>query len=55
MEAAARDASAHDMISELPFGYDTLLDRQFKDGQDLSGGHGSGWWPHAASTATPGC
>ncbi|MEE3921551.1 ABC transporter ATP-binding protein [Micromonospora sp. BRA006-A] len=26
------------MISELPFGYDTLLDRQFKDGQDLSGG-----------------
>ncbi|MFI5833466.1 ABC transporter ATP-binding protein [Micromonospora sp. NPDC051300] len=38
VEAAARDAAAHDMISELPFGYDTLLDRQFKNGQDLSGG-----------------
>ncbi|MEU1967382.1 ABC transporter ATP-binding protein [Micromonospora sediminicola] len=38
VEAAAREAAAHDMISELPFGYDTLLDRQFKDGQDLSGG-----------------
>ncbi|KAB1907099.1 ABC transporter ATP-binding protein [Micromonospora sp. AMSO1212t] len=38
VETAARDAAAHDMISELPFGYDTLLDRQFKNGQDLSGG-----------------
>ncbi|MGV9808736.1 ABC transporter ATP-binding protein [Micromonospora chersina] len=38
VEDAARDAAAHDMITELPFGYDTLLDRQFKDGQDLSGG-----------------
>ncbi|MEU4365744.1 ABC transporter ATP-binding protein [Micromonospora chersina] len=38
IEDAARDAAAHDMITELPFGYDTLLDRQFKDGQDLSGG-----------------
>ncbi|PGH44467.1 ABC transporter ATP-binding protein [Micromonospora sp. WMMA1996] len=38
VESAAREAAAHDMISELPFGYDTLLDRQFKDGQDLSGG-----------------
>ncbi|MET7806375.1 ABC transporter ATP-binding protein [Micromonospora chersina] len=38
IEDAARDAAAHDMIIELPFGYDTLLDRQFKDGQDLSGG-----------------
>ncbi|MEU4482214.1 ABC transporter ATP-binding protein [Micromonospora sp. NPDC023966] len=38
VEDAARDAVAHDMITELPFGYDTLLDRQFKDGQDLSGG-----------------
>ncbi|GIG68258.1 ABC-type multidrug transport system fused ATPase/permease subunit [Phytomonospora endophytica] len=26
------------MISELPYGYDTLLDRSFKDGHDLSGG-----------------
>ncbi|MGY0006739.1 ABC transporter ATP-binding protein [Micromonospora sp. I033] len=38
VEDSARDATAHDMITELPFGYDTLLDRQFKDGQDLSGG-----------------
>ncbi|MEU0156647.1 ABC transporter ATP-binding protein [Micromonospora fulviviridis] len=38
VEDAARDAAAHDMITELPFGYDTLLDWQFKDGQDLSGG-----------------
>ncbi|MEU5527776.1 ABC transporter ATP-binding protein [Micromonospora chersina] len=38
IEDAAREAAAHDMITELPFGYDTLLDRQFKDGQDLSGG-----------------
>ncbi|MBQ1043635.1 MULTISPECIES: ABC transporter ATP-binding protein [unclassified Micromonospora] len=38
VETAARDAAAHDMINELPFGYDTLLDRQFKNGQDLSGG-----------------
>ncbi|MEV0003649.1 ABC transporter ATP-binding protein [Micromonospora sp. NPDC050980] len=38
VETAAREAAAHEMISELPFGYDTLLDRQFKDGQDLSGG-----------------
>jgi ATP-binding cassette subfamily B protein/ATP-binding cassette subfamily C protein len=35
---AARAAAAHDMIADLPFGYDTLLDREFKDGQDLSGG-----------------
>jgi len=38
IEAAARLAAAHDMILELPHGYDTLLDRTFKDGQDLSGG-----------------
>jgi ATP-binding cassette subfamily B protein len=35
---AARRAAAHDMITDLPHGYDTLLDRTFKDGQDLSGG-----------------
>ncbi|MEU8264606.1 ABC transporter ATP-binding protein [Micromonospora sp. NPDC048999] len=38
VEDAARGAAAHDMISGLPFGYDTLLDREFKNGQDLSGG-----------------
>lgn len=38
VEAAARDAGAHDMILEFPRGYETLLDRTFKDGHDLSGG-----------------
>ncbi|GAA1379945.1 ABC transporter ATP-binding protein [Catellatospora chokoriensis] len=38
IEAAALRAVAHDMIMQLPFGYDTLLDRTFADGQDLSGG-----------------
>ncbi|TDB71653.1 ABC transporter ATP-binding protein [Micromonospora sp. KC723] len=38
VEEAARAAAAHDMIVDLPFGYDTLLDREFKNGQDLSGG-----------------
>ncbi|WP_405091635.1 ATP-binding cassette domain-containing protein [Micromonospora sp. NBC_01392] len=36
--AAAARAVAHDMISELPHGYETLLDRTFAGGQDLSGG-----------------
>jgi len=38
IETAAAMAAAHDMIQELPHGYDTLLDRTFADGQDLSGG-----------------
>ncbi|MFJ6194674.1 ABC transporter ATP-binding protein [Micromonospora sp. NPDC092111] len=38
VEDAARAAAAHDMIDGLPFGYDTLLDREFKNGHDLSGG-----------------
>ncbi|MEV0648931.1 ABC transporter ATP-binding protein [Phytomonospora sp. NPDC050363] len=38
VEAAARAADAHGMITELPKGYNTLLDRRFKDGHDLSGG-----------------
>ncbi|MGK5740299.1 ABC transporter ATP-binding protein [Micromonospora sp. URMC 103] len=38
IEAAAARAVAHDMIEELPHGYETLLDRTFANGQDLSGG-----------------
>jgi ATP-binding cassette subfamily B protein/ATP-binding cassette subfamily C protein len=38
LEDAARAAAAHDMILGLPYGYDTLLDREFKNGHDLSGG-----------------
>jgi ABC-type multidrug transport system fused ATPase/permease subunit len=35
---AASAATAHDMIEKLPFGYDTLLNREFKKGHELSGG-----------------
>ncbi|MFR9775593.1 ABC transporter ATP-binding protein [Micromonospora sp. MS34] len=38
IEAAAARAVAHDMIEKLPYGYETLLDRTFAHGQDLSGG-----------------
>jgi len=38
IEAAAARAVAHEMILELPHGYETLLDRTFAKGQDLSGG-----------------
>jgi ATP-binding cassette subfamily B protein len=38
IEAAAKVAVAHDTILELPRGYQTLLDRTFAHGQDLSGG-----------------
>jgi ATP-binding cassette subfamily B protein len=38
IEAAAARAVAHDMIRDLPHGYETLLDRTFANGQDLSGG-----------------
>ncbi|MDG4795478.1 ATP-binding cassette domain-containing protein [Micromonospora sp. WMMD1082] len=38
IEAAASRAVANDMISGLPHGYETLLDRTFAGGQDLSGG-----------------
>jgi ATP-binding cassette subfamily B protein len=37
-QQAATAASAHDMITGLPAGYDTLLNRAFKGGHDLSGG-----------------
>jgi ABC-type multidrug transport system fused ATPase/permease subunit len=36
--AAAGAAGAHEMVLELPRGYDTLLDRMFIGGQELSGG-----------------
>jgi len=36
--AAAEVAGADEVVAELPRGYDTLLDRRFKDGQELSGG-----------------
>ncbi|WP_433301102.1 ABC transporter ATP-binding protein [Actinoplanes sp. CA-030573] len=38
IEGAAARAAAHETILALPHGYQTLLDRTFKDGQDLSGG-----------------
>jgi ATP-binding cassette, subfamily B, bacterial len=38
VEEAAVAASAHQMILDLPHGYETLLNREFKEGQDLSGG-----------------
>ncbi len=38
IEAAAIRAVAHDVIRELPYGYETMLDRTFERGQDLSGG-----------------
>jgi ATP-binding cassette subfamily B protein/ATP-binding cassette subfamily C protein len=45
---AARLAGAHDMILGLPRGYATLLNREFKDGQELSGGE---WQRLAAARA----
>ncbi|MFK3979497.1 ABC transporter ATP-binding protein [Micromonospora sp. NPDC050397] len=38
IELAAERAVAHEMIRDLPHGYETLLDRTFANGQDLSGG-----------------
>ncbi|MCX5116269.1 ABC transporter ATP-binding protein/permease [Micromonospora sp. NBC_00362] len=38
VQEAADAAAAHDMIIGLPHSYDTLLDREFKDGHELSGG-----------------
>lgn len=38
IEAAARAAGAHDLITGLPQGYDTQLGKWFKDGVELSGG-----------------
>jgi ATP-binding cassette, subfamily B, bacterial len=38
LAAAAVASGADTVISKLPHGYDTLLDRRFKDGAELSGG-----------------
>jgi ATP-binding cassette, subfamily B, bacterial len=38
IEAAAKDAGAHEIIAKLPQGYDTRLGKWFPDGTDLSGG-----------------
>ncbi len=38
LDAAAERAGASELIAELPFGWDTVLSRQFKDGTDISGG-----------------
>ena len=38
IEAAARDAGAHDLIAALPNGYETLLGKAFPGGTELSGG-----------------
>jgi ATP-binding cassette subfamily B protein/ATP-binding cassette subfamily C protein len=35
---AAEVAGADQVVAELPHGYATLLDRRFKDGEELSGG-----------------
>lgn len=38
IENAARSAGAHETISRLPHGYDTLLGKSFENGTDLSAG-----------------
>lgn len=38
LEAAAKGAGAHDLITRLPRGYDSLLGRWFETGSELSGG-----------------
>jgi ATP-binding cassette subfamily B protein len=38
VESAARRAGALELVTALPHGWDTVLNRQFTDGADLSGG-----------------
>lgn len=38
VQDAASDSGADEVIEALPFGYDTLLDKRFDQGQELSGG-----------------
>ncbi|MBF8277236.1 MAG: ABC-type multidrug transport system, ATPase and permease component [Candidatus Brocadiaceae bacterium] len=46
--AAARNSGADDVISSLPHGYDTILGKRFKDGEELSIGE---WQKVALSRA----
>jgi ATP-binding cassette, subfamily B, bacterial len=48
VETAARRGDAHEFVTELSRGYDTLLSRHFTDGADLSGGQ---WQRLAVSRA----
>jgi ATP-binding cassette subfamily B protein len=48
VEEAARRGDAHEFVTELARGYDTLLSRHFTDGADLSGGQ---WQRLAVSRA----
>jgi ABC-type multidrug transport system fused ATPase/permease subunit len=38
LDAASREARAHEVVERLPQGWDTLLSRYFRGGVDLSGG-----------------
>ncbi len=38
IETAARKAGAHEFIEKLPYGYDTLLNKYFPNGINISGG-----------------
>jgi ATP-binding cassette subfamily B protein/ATP-binding cassette subfamily C protein len=38
VDKAARESGADEVIAELPHGYETLLDRRFEGGAELSGG-----------------
>ncbi len=38
VEAAGKEAGAHEFITRLPHGYDTLLSKLFENGAELSGG-----------------
>jgi ATP-binding cassette subfamily B protein len=38
IEQAARKAGAHEFITRLPGGYDTILGKMFENGEELSGG-----------------
>jgi ATP-binding cassette, subfamily B, bacterial len=48
-------AGADHIIATLPRGLDTLLDKRFDGGQELSGDNGNASRRHAGSTATLPC